>query len=787
MYRVNCIKFLVKTVLFAIMLVSPILLLSQKDMTYFSLKEALKHPEKVYRLDLSHQRLTEIPKSIGKLTNLKRLNLSHNKLTELPSSIVNITDMRRLHLNDNKLSKLPEGIYNFKKLKKLYLANNELNEISEKIGDSKKLKRLTLDGNNLTHVPPSIFEFEDLERLDLDNEVYLNLTSSVDSLSYMEVDSWHTINKTPDSIHGKPLEFYLHHPQIDEFSKLYIQDRFPLKKQEKSCIFSDSIFTNNQETAPFYLYLYFDLFFNYNSSYLKEELCEYRDNLLKNNPCDFIKGLISYSLSCVGSLSQANEATHNQILSELQQDCPELLEDRENLYFRVLNKILADDQKKGAIEVGLIYDKSSFLKDSIEKSGMDNLYRLTLINSDGNIQDDEYYFQLDKPKTFEKISPGKYTILLNCENVYNQITDSLDKEMDKEKAKAFNRENTWHYLDSLEDILPTLYANKLFQTLKQTSIYQRDITLESIDQHPSVIIKTSEFNLKARGGTCIKNDSARFDNFELPKIDSYLTHRVTSDECEPVRNLNDTLLLYYFRTEVYNPSLKRNDISKENMSLLRDIKVYLKKRMAINDEREYKLPFPLGAAYEMNFSDSTSITWMLDRQPYNNWEEEDVYPPYYAPLYSIDSSFYNSFVGRRINVVYSDFSSKSFEINRYKLGKDACSFHHSYPLTDSYKPRSSREPIFCSFYDLELVKATDSKVDEWLKLDEKCKHSYCDEGTPQKTFAQLKNIPNLYFTRDIQDNWMNRYPGRGLYLKVNDNLILTIWDYEVQWTECSCI
>jgi internalin A len=38
----------------------------------------------IQELDLSGMRLTELPESIGQLTQLQRLNLSHNKLTAVP-------------------------------------------------------------------------------------------------------------------------------------------------------------------------------------------------------------------------------------------------------------------------------------------------------------------------------------------------------------------------------------------------------------------------------------------------------------------------------------------------------------------------------------------------------------------------------------------------------------------------------------------------------------------------------------------------------------------------------
>ena len=48
-------------------------------------------------LDIRNMQLTELPKSIGQLTQLTELNL-HNQLTTLPKSIGNLTNLITLNL-----------------------------------------------------------------------------------------------------------------------------------------------------------------------------------------------------------------------------------------------------------------------------------------------------------------------------------------------------------------------------------------------------------------------------------------------------------------------------------------------------------------------------------------------------------------------------------------------------------------------------------------------------------------------------------------------------------------
>ena len=49
-------------------------------------------------LDLSGMKLTELPESIGQLTQLQTLNLFRNQLTTLPDSLGQLTQLTKLNL-----------------------------------------------------------------------------------------------------------------------------------------------------------------------------------------------------------------------------------------------------------------------------------------------------------------------------------------------------------------------------------------------------------------------------------------------------------------------------------------------------------------------------------------------------------------------------------------------------------------------------------------------------------------------------------------------------------------
>ncbi len=95
---------------------------------YFnSLEEALKNPERVWYLDLSMQKLTQLPEEIGTLTNLRRLDISFNRLTTLPNSLANLKRLEVLDMSGlYNMSQAPAVLQHMTHLKELYLIDHRL-------------------------------------------------------------------------------------------------------------------------------------------------------------------------------------------------------------------------------------------------------------------------------------------------------------------------------------------------------------------------------------------------------------------------------------------------------------------------------------------------------------------------------------------------------------------------------------------------------------------------------------------------------------------------------------
>ncbi|NEN97779.1 MAG: GTPase [Moorea sp. SIO3I7] len=148
------------------------------------------------------EKLNNLPKSIGNLSDLTDLNLEHNQLTNLPESIGTLSNLTVLNLKNNKLTNLPESIGNLSNLTVLNLESNQLTNLPESIGNLSNLTVLNLESNQLTNLPESMGKLSNLKYLSLWNNQLIILPNSIGDLSsLLELDLYHNqLKKLPHSI-----------------------------------------------------------------------------------------------------------------------------------------------------------------------------------------------------------------------------------------------------------------------------------------------------------------------------------------------------------------------------------------------------------------------------------------------------------------------------------------------------------------------------------------------------------------------------------------------------------
>lgn len=133
-----------------------------------TLEEALAAPrDSVFSLKLSG-RLKKVPPEVfTEFPNLQLLDLSRNRIRELPPEIGNLKQLKKLILERNRIEYLPAEIGELEDLRELVINRNELITLPTEIGNLKKLRYIDMWSNNITELPRTMEEMHALQEVDL--------------------------------------------------------------------------------------------------------------------------------------------------------------------------------------------------------------------------------------------------------------------------------------------------------------------------------------------------------------------------------------------------------------------------------------------------------------------------------------------------------------------------------------------------------------------------------------------------------------------------------------------
>ena len=104
-------------------------------------------------LYLHDNRLTELPRSLARLTRLRYLNVGENDLTELPEALGAMAGLVELRAQHNRLTALPDSIGRLHQLRELWLRGNALERLPESVAGLTELRHLDLRDNALSEAP----------------------------------------------------------------------------------------------------------------------------------------------------------------------------------------------------------------------------------------------------------------------------------------------------------------------------------------------------------------------------------------------------------------------------------------------------------------------------------------------------------------------------------------------------------------------------------------------------------------------------------------------------------
>lgn len=137
---------------------------------YDDLEEAMlaqAQGEVVLAVDLTRNRLSDLPEELKSLPDLTYLIVNRNRLRGLPQWLPELTDLSVLLADYNRMEDFPEVLLRMPQLKQLSLGENFLTGIPLDIDNMTSLEILSLWGNVLASFPASLGNLEQLQVLDL--------------------------------------------------------------------------------------------------------------------------------------------------------------------------------------------------------------------------------------------------------------------------------------------------------------------------------------------------------------------------------------------------------------------------------------------------------------------------------------------------------------------------------------------------------------------------------------------------------------------------------------------
>ena len=167
-----------------------------------------------YEIQSSQPRV--LPKSIGRLTNLRVLYLSNTHLNSIPEEIGCLSNLKELDLYRTFINSLPDTIGNLVNLEKLSLRHTYINRLPESLKNLKKLKILDLGYTPLKRVPDFLCSFQNIEYLNLSGTQINTLPNTIGGMPCLKtlVLEDNVLSKLPESLLDLDIEF------ISDFSFL---------------------------------------------------------------------------------------------------------------------------------------------------------------------------------------------------------------------------------------------------------------------------------------------------------------------------------------------------------------------------------------------------------------------------------------------------------------------------------------------------------------------------------------------------------------------------------------
>ncbi|GMT13722.1 hypothetical protein PFISCL1PPCAC_5019, partial [Pristionchus fissidentatus] len=139
-------------------------------------------------LQLKNHGLRAAPDQLSAVAEfLRNLDLSQNKLKELPPFIALFQELKQLHLTDNVLESIPDEIGELRKLEVLNISQNKLKELPKTLVGCKALRTVNAAQNNLTSFPVVLCHCRELDIVNVSSNRITEFPDDIATLMVSEL------------------------------------------------------------------------------------------------------------------------------------------------------------------------------------------------------------------------------------------------------------------------------------------------------------------------------------------------------------------------------------------------------------------------------------------------------------------------------------------------------------------------------------------------------------------------------------------------------------------------
>jgi Leucine-rich repeat (LRR) protein len=138
------------------------------------------------KLDVSFNQIQSIPNTIGELTALQEFLFCSNRIRYIPEEIVNCSHLEHFCGFKNFIHKLPTNIQRMKHLMVLEMDDNELEYLPAGISQLSHLVKLNVRENFILSLPTDIGNLSELCELDISSNQLVNLPNSLCRLQNLQ-------------------------------------------------------------------------------------------------------------------------------------------------------------------------------------------------------------------------------------------------------------------------------------------------------------------------------------------------------------------------------------------------------------------------------------------------------------------------------------------------------------------------------------------------------------------------------------------------------------------------